>query len=122
MPREVALGALTPPDDSGLIRKLPSYPSVVQASASALEPHRLTFYLQELAMLLHTFYYKHRIMPPAVEVDTQDAERFVKESGTSVVRPAEPATPGLTAGRLVLMRPVRPLIRDGCCTLGIAAP
>jgi arginyl-tRNA synthetase len=121
-PSEVDLGALTHPDEFGLIRKLSSYPSVVQASASALEPHRLTFYLQELAMLLHTFYYKHRIMPPAVEVDTQDAERFVKETGTSVVRQVEPVTPGLTAARLVLMRAVQQVIRNGLRILGISAP
>jgi len=121
-PSEVDLGALTHPDEFGLIRKLSSYPSVVQASASALEPHRLTFYLQELAMLLHTFYYKHRIMPPAVEVDTQDAERFVKESGTSVVRQVEPVTPDLTAARLVLMRAVQRVIRNGLRILGISAP
>ena len=73
-------------------------------------------------MLLHTFYYKHRIMPPAVEVDTQDAERFVKESGTSVVRQVEPVTPDLTAARLVLMRAVQRVIRNGLRILGISAP
>ena len=121
-PSEVDLGALTHHDEFGLIRKLSSYPSVVQASASALEPHRLTFYLQELAMLLHTFYYKHRIMPPAVEVDTQDAERFVKETGTGVVRQVEPVTPGLTAARLTLMRAVQRVIQNGLRVLGISAP
>ncbi|MGH7253433.1 MAG: DALR anticodon-binding domain-containing protein, partial [Nitrospiraceae bacterium] len=121
-PSEVDLGALTHSDEFGLIRKLSSYPSVVQASASSLEPHRLTFYLQELAVLLHTFYYKHRIMPPAVEVDTQDAERFVTETDTRIVRQVEPVTPGLTAARLALMRVVQRVIQNGLRILGVSAP
>ena len=31
------------------------------------EPHRMTYYLQQLAALLHTFYNKHRILPPAAD-------------------------------------------------------
>src|SRR2546425_7744358 len=41
--------------------------SLVEASAQALEPHRLTYYLQDLAARLHAYYYKHRILPPALE-------------------------------------------------------
>lgn len=121
-PSEVDLGVLAHPDEIGLIRKLSSYPSVVQASASSLEPHRLTFYLQELATLLHTFYYKHRIMPPAVEVDTKDAERFVTKTDTRLVRQVEPVTPGLTDARLALMHAVHQVIRNGLRILGISAP
>ncbi|HJU04142.1 MAG TPA: arginine--tRNA ligase, partial [Nitrospiraceae bacterium] len=66
-PDETDLSFLQDPEELGLIRKLSAYPSIVQASAAALEPHRLTFYLQELAGLLHTFYYKHRILPATGE-------------------------------------------------------
>ncbi len=121
-PSETDLGLLTHPDEFSVIRKLSSYPSVIQASAAALEPHRLTFYLQELAVLLHTFYYKHRIMPPAAEVDAPDAERFVTDTGAPVARYSEPVTPGLTAARLALMREVQRVIRNGLRILGISAP
>jgi arginyl-tRNA synthetase len=116
------LALLRDPDEFTLIRKLSAYPSVVRASAAALEPHRLTFYLQELAGLLHTFYYKHRILPPAIDVDTAQAERFVKEAGALSLRSREEITPGLTAARLVLMREVRTVLRNGLGILGVSAP
>jgi arginyl-tRNA synthetase len=121
-PSETELGLLTDPDELGLIRALSRYPSVVEASAAALEPHRLTFYLQELAALLHNFYYKHRIMPSTGQVESSDAERFVKVGGAPPVRPREPITPGLTTARLALMREVQQVIRNGLDLLGIAAP
>ena len=121
-PSETELGLLTDQDELGLIRALSRYPSVVEASAAALEPHRLTFYLQELAALLHNFYYKHRIMPSTGQVESSDAERFVKVDEAPPVRPREQITPGLTAARLALMREVQQVIRNGLGLLGIAAP
>lgn len=123
LPSEADLGLLRDPDEFSLIRHLSTYPSVVRASAAALEPHRLTFYLQDLAALLHTFYYKHRIMPPAVDVDSANAERFVKDVQTlSAAKQREDVTPGLTAARLALMRTVQQVIRNGLTVLGISAP
>lgn len=119
---ETDVTLLTHPDELGLIRKLSTYPSVVQASAAALEPHRLTFYLQELAGLLHTFYYKHRIMPPAADAEAADAERFVMRSDAPVVRVREPITPAVTGARLALMRQVQRVIKNGLGILGITAP
>ena len=54
-------------DELRLMKQLSCYPGVVESSALALEPHRLTSYLQELASQLHTYYYKHRILPPLEE-------------------------------------------------------
>jgi arginyl-tRNA synthetase len=120
------LGVLSDPDEFELIRKLAAYPSVLQASAAALEPHRLTFYLQELAALLHTYYYKHRILPSLGERDGEDSpdtdpERFVSEAARSS-RSHETLTPGSTAARLVLMRQVQQVLRNALGILGIAAP
>jgi arginyl-tRNA synthetase len=116
------LRVLDHPDEFAIIRKLSAYPSVVQASAANLEPHRLTFYLQELAGLLHTFYFKHRILPPAVEPDPADTERFLKESDGRANRQRETITPEVTAARLVLMRQVQTVLRNGLGLLGISAP
>jgi arginyl-tRNA synthetase len=122
-PSETDLSLLSDSDELALIRCLSTYPSVVQASAAALEPHRLTFYLQDLARLLHTFYYKHRIMPPAAEAELTGAERFIKEAeALSAAKQREQITPGLTAARLALMREVRQVIRNGLAILGISAP
>jgi arginyl-tRNA synthetase len=103
------LTVLTDPDELGLIRKLSAYPDVLQASATGFEPHRMTYYLQQLAALLHTFYNKHRILPPAGEPE-------------SVAPQAEPLTPARTAARLVLMRGVQQVLKNGLTVLGLTAP
>jgi arginyl-tRNA synthetase len=107
---EADLSVLTDPDELSLIRKLSAYPDVLQTSASAFEPHRMTYYLQQLAALLHTFYNKHRILPPAGVQELGEAE------------PVEELTPKKTAARLVLMRGVQQVIRNGLTVLGISAP
>lgn len=119
-PHEANLDLLRDPDELSLIRKLSDYPSVVQGSAAALEPHRITFYLQELAGLLHTFYYKHRIMPVVVEDEPSD-ERFAT-AGERVIKQRESVTPELTAARLVMMQQVQRVIKNGLSLLGISAP
>lgn len=104
------LTVLTDPDELGLIRKLSQYPEVLEASAVAFEPHRLTYYLQQLAAQLHTFYNKHRILPPASGQESSEAP--VEED----------VTPAVTAARLVLMRAVQQVIKNGLAVLGISAP
>lgn len=104
------LTVLMDPDELGLIKKLSSYPEVIQASALAFEPHRVTYYLQQLAALLHTFYNKHRVLPP--ELDQEN-----KESA-----PTEVLTSKRTAARLVLMRAVQQVLQNGLTVLGISAP
>jgi len=123
-PSQADLSLLQDPDEFLLIRKLSSYPSVVQASAAALEPHRITFYLQELAALLHTFYFKHRIMPVAADQDTANAAAFVKDATEQPdgARPREQVTPGLTGARLALMQAVQQVLKNGLTLLGLSAP
>ena len=104
------LTVLMDPDELGLIKKLSSYPEVIQASALAFEPHRVTYYLQQLAALLHTFYNKHRVLPP--ELDQEN-----KESA-----PTEVLTSKRTAARLVLMGAVQQVLQNGLNVLGISAP
>jgi arginyl-tRNA synthetase len=121
-PSDVDLSALRHPDEFGLIRKLSAYPSVIQNSAAALEPHRVTFYLQELAGLLHTFYYKHRMLPPAAEADMAKVDSFTGGESVPSPKASEPISPGLTAVRLALMREVQQVLRNGLSVLGISAP
>jgi arginyl-tRNA synthetase len=109
-PKETDLAPLTDPDELGLIRKLSVYPDILQTSASTFEPHRVTYYLQQLAALLHTFYNKHRILPPAGGQEHDEAGS------------AEELTPKRTAARLALMRGVQQVIRNGLTVLGISAP
>jgi len=121
-PSQADLRWLRHPDEYALIRHLCLYPSLLQGSAMALEPHRLTFYLQELAMLLHTFYFKHRILPLAGEPEATEADQFAQQDGAPLVREREELTPGLTGARLALMYGVQLVIRNALGILGVSAP
>jgi len=107
---EADLTVLTDPDELGLIKKLSAYPEVIQASALAFEPHRVTYYLQQLAAQLHTFYNKHRVLPPATDQEHDETAA------------AEIVTSKRTAARLVLMGAVQQVLRNGLEVLGISAP
>ncbi|HJT19383.1 MAG TPA: arginine--tRNA ligase [Nitrospira sp.] len=113
------LAVLTDPDELGLIRKLSAYPSMLQASALNYEPHRVTYYLQQLAGLLHTFYNKHRILPPAADRDLSDASSGIETSEEPLW---DTVTPVRTAARLALMRSVQQVLKNGLTVLGISAP
>jgi arginyl-tRNA synthetase len=119
-PSETDLTVLTDPDELGLIRKLSAYPSVLQGSAMAHEPHRMTYYLQQLAGLLHTFYNKHRILPPAADRDLLAVTPEGLVPGEGVQK--EVLTPERTAARLALMRGVQQVLKNGLSVLGISAP
>lgn len=120
LPSETDLAVLTDPDELGLIRKLSAYPSVLQGSAMAYEPHRMTYYLQQLAGLLHTFYNKHRILPPAADRDllAVTPEGLAPGEGSQKEVPA----PERTAARLALMSGVQQVLKNGLDVLGISAP
>jgi arginyl-tRNA synthetase len=120
LPSQTDLSLLIDPDELGLIRKLAAYPSVLEAAAVSYEPHRMTYYLQQLAALLHTFYNKHRILPPAAdaEVFASTAPGLTADDGAK----RETLSPQRTAARLALMRGVQQVIRNGLTVLGISAP
>jgi len=102
---------------------LAEYPALIESSAQALEPHRLTYYLQDLAARLHAYYYKHRILPPALEqeLDNQDNLKASAHEADQE-RKRETLTPALTAARLCLFRNVQAVIQNGLGILGVSAP
>ena len=83
----------------------------------------LTYYLQDLAARLHAYYYKHRILPPALEqeLDNQDNLKASAQEADQE-RKRETLTPALTAARLCLFRNVQSVIRNGLGILGVSAP
>ncbi|MEW6601295.1 MAG: arginine--tRNA ligase [Nitrospirota bacterium] len=89
------LDLLNEPEDVLLIKKLLQYPMVFEGAALAFEPHRITYYLQELAGVFHAYYYKHRII-------TDDQE--------------------LTLARLGLCMGVKTVLDEGLKILGVSAP
>ena len=90
-----AAARLEAAEEIALIKTVARYPEVVAGSAEFMEPHRLTFYLMELASAFHAYYNKHRVL-------TDD--------------------PVLAAGRLCLVRAVQKVIRNGLQLLGVSAP
>lgn len=119
---ETPLSVLEQPEEIRLCKQLSSFPGLIEASARDLEPHRITFYLLELAGLLHVFYYKHRVLPPQVDVakgeDPGDHDPDGEASGS--VREDVPRE--LTLARLVLLKQVQTVIQNGLRLLGVSAP
>jgi len=116
------------PDELRLMKQLSCYPGVVEGSARALEPHRLTFYLQELAGHLHTYYYKHRVLPPleGYQANGSDHSSFhssFQKGGEQEGQQeqTEKITPEITAARLAMMRQIQTVIKNGLGLLGISA-
>lgn len=97
---EVAL--LTDEGEIGLIRKLAEYPRLIEAAALALEPHRLAFYLYELASSFHGHWNRG--------TDNPDL-RFVKVNDRQ-----------LTYARLGLVQAVSDVLTSGLTLIGANAP
>ena len=91
----VDLGPLVLPEELDLIKRLLQFPNVVEGAARAYEPHRVAYYLQELAAAFHPYYNRHRVV-------TDDR--------------------ALTAARLALVRGVGQVIKSGLGLLGVSAP
>jgi arginyl-tRNA synthetase len=73
-----------------------------------------------LAGLLHTFYNKHRILPPAADRDLLEVtpEGLAPSEGLQ----KEVLVPERTAARLALMRGIQQVLKNGLGVLGISAP
>jgi len=92
-------------DDTGeidLIRKLAAFPVVVEGAARAHEPHRLAFYLYDLASAFHTHYTRGHELPHL---------RFI-----------QPDEGILTAARLALVGATAQVLASGLKLLGVLAP
>lgn len=116
------LSALVQPEEIRLIKQISGFPGLLETSARTLEPHRLTFYLQELAGLLHVFYYKHRVLPPRLDSFQEEESRGLDPSRESSEPGQEGLSKDVTIARLVLLTHVQTVIRNGLHLLGVSAP
>ena len=81
-----------------LIKLIGRYPEVVHQSALLMEPHRIPFYLKELAAAFHAYYHdrsKHQVV----------SENIM-----------------LSKARLFLVSAIRIVIRNGLGLMGVSAP
>jgi arginyl-tRNA synthetase len=65
---QVVHSALTLPDELALIQQLARYPEIVIGAAQNYEPHRVIFYLQDLAAQFHSYYNRHRVLVDDKEI------------------------------------------------------
>jgi arginyl-tRNA synthetase len=96
------LSLLTDEGEIRLIKLIAQYPRVIEAAAGAHEPHRVAFYLHDLASDLH-FHWTHGKDQPQL--------RFVNEERRD-----------LTVARLALMAAVTSILAAGLAVLGVNAP
>ena len=94
-PADVSLCRLETAEEMIIVKELAAFPEVVEGSALNFEPHRITYYLQELAGQFHSFYNKNRVI-------TEDSE--------------------LTGARLYLLTCVAVTLKNGLSLLGVSAP
>jgi arginyl-tRNA synthetase len=93
------LARLTDPAELGLIRHLALWPRLLEGAAEAHEPHRVAFYLYDLAAAFHAFWTKGR---------DQARLRFLLED-----------EPELTAARLALVQAIAQVIASGLAVMGV---
>jgi arginyl-tRNA synthetase len=86
---------LTEPEEIALMKQMTRYPETIANAAALMEPHRIAYYLMDLAALFHAYYNKHRVL-----TEEQD----------------------LTSARLCLVAAVQKVIKNGLNILGVSAP
>src|SRR5438046_9149003 len=71
---DAPVSMLADPAELGLLKRLALYPRMVEAAAVAHEPHRLAFYLYDLASEFHALWTKGRDLPYLRLIINNDAE------------------------------------------------
>jgi arginyl-tRNA synthetase len=82
-------------EEINIMKKLSFYPLMFEGAVRTREPHRITFYLQELASLFHSYYNQHRVLSD---------ER------------------NQAMARLTLCSAVKTVLDEGLSILGVSAP
>lgn len=91
----VDLSKLTLPEELALTKHLARYTETVAGAAVNREPHRVVYYLQELAAQFHSYYNRQRVL--------------VEDPATSLAR-------------LYLVNGVRTVLANALNLLGVDAP
>jgi arginyl-tRNA synthetase len=96
------LARLSDPAELALMRRIALYPRIVEAASLAHEPHRIAFYLFELASEFHALWTQGNATPHL---------RFIIQDDRQV-----------TEARLVLVQGVATVLASGLGLLGVTAP
>ena len=96
------LSRLSDPGEIDLIKRLARFPRIVESAAREREPHRLPFYLFDLASAFHQQYARGNESPHL---------RFI-----------QPTDAGVSAARLALVAVTQQVVASGLSILGVQAP
>jgi arginyl-tRNA synthetase len=99
---EANLDRLSDPAELALMRRIALYPRIVEAASLAHEPHRIAFYLFDLASEFHALYTLGNASPHL---------RFIIQNDRQ-----------MTEARLVLVQGVATVLASGLALLGVGAP
>jgi arginyl-tRNA synthetase len=99
---DAAVERLSDPAELSLLRLLALYPRMIEAAAVAHEPHRIAFYLYDLASEFHALWTRGRDLPYLRFIINNDAE--------------------ITKARLALVQGVVSVLESGLAVLGVHAP
>ena len=97
-----AVERLTDTAELDLLRRLALYPRMIEAAAVAHEPHRIAFYLYDLASEFHALWTRGRDLPYLRFIINNDAD--------------------ITKARLALVQGVVSVLASGLAVLGVHAP
>jgi arginyl-tRNA synthetase len=92
---DVDLSLLALPEEHTLVKAIDMFPELIEGSARTFEPHRITFYCNDLASMFHSYYNKNRVV-------NDDAE--------------------ITKARLFLVKCVGIVLKNALTLLGVSAP
>ncbi len=104
-PASLALADLARLDDEaevGIVKLIASYPRIIEGAATAHEPHRVAFFVHELASAFHSLWNKGKDSPQLRFVNQTDRES--------------------TMARLAFVHAVRSVLASGLAVAGVAAP
>jgi arginyl-tRNA synthetase len=96
------LQALADPGERDVLRLVAQYPRVMEGAAQSHEPHRIAFFLYDLASAFHSLWNKGKDLPQL---------RFVNQGDQQS-----------TKARLALVHAVRRVLASGLAVLGVTAP
>jgi arginyl-tRNA synthetase len=91
----ISLEKLSLPEEMSMLKALASYPELVEDAALDLSPHRIIFFLLDLAGQFHSYYNRHMVISEDIE---------------------------LTQARLWLAEALRIVFRNGLVVVGLSAP
>lgn len=99
---EADLGLLTDESEIGIVKMIAAYPRMIDAAASSHEPHRVAFFVHDLASAFHSLWNKGKDSPQL---------RFVNQTDRKS-----------TSARLAFVHAVRSVLASGLAVVGVTAP